>query len=75
MNQTPPNTDDWHEYKLWVVEKLSHIDSLYDKLDKIESEVHENSKKLAALNARAGVVGFLAGLVATILSAFTFHIK
>jgi hypothetical protein len=81
MQPPPKNPDDhgaWSEYRRLVITELIRLDTtvqssesrLLKELKETRNEVTKVRSELSALQAKAGILGFVAGLAASLGAAF-----
>ena len=76
---------DWQEYRRLVISELDRLDKaiqdstdrLTTKIDNLTEEVQKTSRAITAMKARSATIGFITGLLASILAAVVgfFQIK
>jgi hypothetical protein len=77
---TPPNPESgaWLEYRRLVLAELQRLDTvvtnsetkLLSELKELRKELAEANSTLTTLQAKAGLLGFIAGLAASLGAAF-----
>lgn len=71
-----PSNGEWREYRRLVLAELRRLDEalqsteskLLEELKEMRNDQQETNNALAALQAKAGLLGFLAGLIVSVVS-------
>lgn len=74
------NQRTWEEHRLLILSELKRLDlaireserAVLDAVEVIHAEQHKQGNQLTALQAKAGMLGFLAGLIASGGATFLF---
>jgi len=78
----PPMSDEnsWNEYRKLVLHDLERLDQavreseekLSAKMDQLQDCINRIDKKVVSIQAKAGLIGALAGILASLVSVFQF---
>jgi len=71
-----PSNGEWYEYRRLVLAELRRLDEalqsteskLLEELKEMRNDQQETNNALSALQAKAGLLGFMAGLIVSVVS-------
>ena len=73
-----PSNGEWKEYRRLVLAELRRLDEalqsteskLLEELKEMRNDQQQTNNSLSALQAKAGLLGFMAGLIVSVVSLF-----
>ena len=73
-----PSNGEWNEYRRLVLAELRRLDEalqstegkLLEELKEMRNDLQQTNNSLSALQAKAGLLGFMAGLIVSVVSLF-----